>query len=190
MAKYAAEGERVISVTCSSGGKGWNLEKESSKIKKRRQEVIAADKILGCSVSYLMNLPDAQLPKYLRLKKYRKKLHDLIEAQKPKIIFTHCIDDPHTDHRAVAQLSKELAESFSNISVYSFTIASPLRILGRNKPRIYVDVSEHYEKKLAAAKEFKSQQMWLYYYITVSRIMNKLAGWKIGVKHAEMFYSI
>ena len=96
-------------------------------------------------------------------------------------------DDPHPMHANISKLVNELTKD-RDIEVYTFAITSPLKVKQRDMPRLYIDISDTFDEKKAALKEFKSQEFWLMYYKNITFMMNKIAGLKSHHKYAEVFY--
>lgn len=184
IAKYAEEGEDVISVIFSDGNP---VNQTKNFIIERRKESISAGKILGVRDTVFLGLPDNPISSEFRSKRIKDRITKIIHKLNPRIIFTHCPDDPHPTHAGIAYLVNKIAKE-TKTTVYTFTIASPLKIRQRDKPRLYIDISETYEKKKEALKQFHSQEHWLIYYKFIAYINNRLAGMKSHHKYAEVFY--
>jgi len=184
IAKYAQEGEYVVSIIFTSGDP---VNKKKEFIIKRRAESISAGKILGVKDTVFLGLPDNPLSTEFGSKKIKQRVTKIIHKLNPRIIFTHCPDDPHPTHAGIAHLVKKITKE-TKTTVYTFTIGSPLKIRQRDKPRLYIDISETYNKKKDALKQFHSQECWLIYFKFIAYLNNRIAGLKSHHKYAEVFY--
>jgi LmbE family N-acetylglucosaminyl deacetylase len=120
-------------------------------------------------------------------------LLDIIKKEKPSKIFTHSPDDFHHDHRAVHRIVKALvAEHKLTKDIYTFDVWNPLKLLKRNVPKLVVDISDTFKKKLEAYEAHESQvnlpgmlpfrvRMW---------IDAILYGWSNQCRYAELFYKL
>jgi N-acetylglucosamine malate deacetylase 1 len=183
IAKYAEEGEDVVSVILSDGDP---INNSKDFIIKRRKESISAGKILGINDTVFMGLPDRPFGSNLNNKSIKGRIENIITKLNPRIIFTHSPDDPHPVHASIARLAKEIAGK--NIPLYTFTIGSPLKVKQRHMPRLYINISETYNKKKQALREFHSQEHYLIYYKFVAFLSNKIAGMHSHNNYAEVFY--
>jgi N-acetylglucosamine malate deacetylase 1 len=188
IAKYAKEGEDIVSIIFTSGDPTniGHYKNANEAAIRRRKESIAAAKILGVSDTIFLGLPDKQFSTASK-EKATKRIAKIVKKLSPKIIFSHVPDDPHPVHRTVANIAKEIASS-ENIELYTFTIVNPLKLKHRDAPRLYIDISETRNKKNKALKHFKSQEHWLIYYKALSYLMDKIAGIHSNHKYAEVFY--
>ena len=84
-------------------------------------------------------------------------------------------------------VAKEIA-SKTDTSLYTFSIGSPFKVKQRDMPRLYIDISDTFNKKKEALKEFHSQEHWLIYYKLIAQLSNKIAGMHSHNKYAEVFY--
>ncbi|MBT3940577.1 PIG-L family deacetylase [Candidatus Woesearchaeota archaeon] len=184
IAKYAQDGEEVISIIFSDGDP---VHKSKDFTIKRRKESIAAGKKLGISDTVFLGLPDKPFIPLLKDKHILKRINNILNKLAPKVIFTHMPDDPHPMHANISKLVNELTKD-RDIEVYTFAITSPLKVKQRDMPRLYIDISDTFDEKKAALKEFKSQEFWLMYYKNITFMMNKIAGLKSHHKYAEVFY--
>ena len=162
IAKYSKAGEKVVAVIFSSGESSSPLMKTEVIIELRKEETKKADKLLGVSETRFLDLTDAKVGQEFKEKKLEKELKKIIEKVKPSKIFTHSIDDPHPDHHAVYEIVTTLVDKikFSG-DVYCFDVWNPINFRHRELPRMYVDVSNTFDKKIKALKLFKSQKMAL-----------------------------
>ncbi len=186
LAKYAKEGKKFKTIVFTHGAfHPYFTKKVISKI--RQKEGIKSDKVLKGSGILCLGLKDMSLKKELGNKELKQKIIGIIKKEKPKKIFTHSSFDSHPDHKALYNLVKELInKKIIKCDVYSFdvwTVFNPKR----NSPKLVVDVSKTFEKKLEAIFAYKSQKnvIWtLMFNICLKAIIN---GWIYKYKYAEVF---
>lgn len=194
IAKYASEGKHIHSIFFSFGeGSHFHLQKEVI-AKKRFYESKKADEILGAKQIEYLGLPDGKIKAGIeeRGKEQMKKLLlQKIEEHKPSKIFTNATDDSHPDHRAVANLLQELIdEQKINCPVYVFEVWHIAKLKDRHLPKLVVDTTDFFRKKIDAFKAHKSQWMVYYQFIWKLYIKDRLQGRKNKGKYAEVFYKI
>ena len=111
--------------------------------------------------------------------------------KKPAKIFTHSIDDPHTDHRAVYKIVTDTYDSMRyKCDVYSFDVWNPINFRKRDQPKLYVDITDTFKTKLSALRCFESQKIamiTLLWSVYLRAIINGLHN---HCKYAERFYKI
>lgn len=191
LAKYAREGNDVITVIFSYGEKSHPWLQDKEVVKMRVEESKVADKVIGAKKLYYLGLKEGQFVEGVKDKKLVTKLKRLINVIKPVKIFTHSIDDPHPDHRAVFNTVNDIISSIRHkCDVYSFDIWNPLSIRNRDKPKLVVDVSKTFKFKIRAIQEHKSQWMALAWMIPATYLRGLLNGLDKGVKYAEVFVKL
>jgi LmbE family N-acetylglucosaminyl deacetylase len=176
LAKWAAAGCEVISVTITSGDAGCNDPGKDGAYKPvlaqiREAEQAAANQVLGIQTSIFLRYPDGELEPTLAL---RKELARLIRQYKPDVVVT---GDPqgvfygsgyinHPDHRAAAQSA--LYATFPSAGTrliftdlleagYEPHNVKRVYIHGSEKPDTWVDIGATMDKKIAALKKHVSQ---------------------------------
>ena len=119
------------------------------------------------------------------------KVSRIIHQYQPDKIFTHSSDDPLSDHNALNKFVTDLCnETDYKGEVYSFDVWTPFKIKERNLPKLYIDISKTFGKKIASLKCFESQWMsmisllWSVYYRAIRN------GIKARCMFAEVFYRI
>lgn len=187
IAKYAREKKNVIAVIFSFGelSMPWLKAEEVRKI--RKKESLAAAKILGTGETHFLGLKEGKIEEEGELVK--GKIAQFIKKNTPEKIFMHSQDDPHLDHRAshryVLSVLKELNYKGQ---VYTFDVWNPLTIKDRDVPKLYVDVSKDFGKKLSAAKAFETQRLQGRWPLVPTLIWRGLLyGFKNGCRFAERF---
>jgi LmbE family N-acetylglucosaminyl deacetylase len=157
----------------------------------RVKESLKAAKILGSKKPLYLGIREGQFEKELKNRQYRDKLMKLITTKKPSKIFTHALDDPHADHRAVYHFALSLLDSMRyRGDLYSFDVWNPINIRKRHRAKMVVDVSDTFDTKIRAMEAHKSQwvaQLVLWWNLYLKAMYNGLNN---GVKYAEVFNKI
>ncbi len=195
MAKYAKEGKKITTVIFSYGELSIVLRRKKHSVERRVKESQKADKIIGGSGVIFFGLTDTKVAQEIDEKDIIRKMIDIIKDKKPKKIFTHNLDDPHPDHRAVRKTVLDvLYEMNYKCDVYAFQIYTPVKIRRRNVPKLVVDISDTFKIKLEAIKAFRSQVNW-YAFLNWPMLFSTflrdfLNGINNNVRFAEVFYKI
>lgn len=193
LAKYAKEGKHITTIIMSYGEMSHPHFQEEIVIKTRVEEAMQADKIIGGSGVLFLGLKEGKFREDAKEKKAQEKLIELFKHFKPEKIFMHSNDDTHPDHRATFDIVKEAYDNSEiNCPVYTFDVWAPFSIKKRDAPRIIINVSSYYTRKLRAISCFKSQlgilQMLNWYVYTRMLIHNLYDGLRNGHQFAEVFY--
>lgn len=176
LAKWAAAGCEIISVTITSGDSGCNEPDKDGSYKPvlakiREEEQKAANDVIGIKTSIFMGYPDGELEPTIPL---RKELARLIRQYKPEVVLT---GDPqgvfygngyinHPDHRAAAQAA--LYATFPSAGTrlmftdlldagYQPHNVKKVYVHGSDKPDTWVDISSTIDTKVAALRKHVSQ---------------------------------
>jgi N-acetylglucosamine malate deacetylase 1 len=128
----------------------------------RAEEAIEAAKILKLDVRENLDLPDGHV---WLTEETRTKLVRVLRRLKPKVVFTHQLNDPHPDHDHIANLVRECSRLASLIKydhefgqeripapIVAHSIFSRLVV-----PSFIVDISAFASGKMDAIKAHKSQ---------------------------------
>lgn len=205
IAKWIREGATAYYLILTDGSKGSNdLQMTSKKlIKIRRQEQLAAAKILGVKKVFFLNYPDCELVADLKLKKeITQKIRQLkptkVVTINPQVLFSvkrNFVN--HSDHRAAGLATID--------SVYPLArdhLTFPQQLKEGLKPHkvkeLYLssfaegnfisDISQTFDLKIAALRAHKSQvddkalrrvEEW-----------SRQAGRRRGFKYAEVFIKL
>ena len=198
IANYAKQGKKVKTVIFSYGELPLSspiLLKEKHSIERRVKESQKADKIIGGSGVMFFGLVDTKVAQEIDEKDILSRMIKLIKDLKPKKIFTHNIDDPHPDHRAVRKAVVDvLYEMNYKCDVYAFQIYTPIKLRRRNVPKLVVDISDTFKIKIKALKAFRTQFNfyafinWIPLFSTFVR--NFMNGINNNCRFAEVFYKI
>jgi LmbE family N-acetylglucosaminyl deacetylase len=195
IAKYAAEGHDVYTLIFSYG-EGTHPHYKKEVIREiREEESKKADKLLGAKETIFLGTTDGKLAQEKEHPEVQEKLRKALLHYKPEKIFTHAVDEAHPDHVAVHQLLLQVydelhAENKLTCSIFSFGIWRFFKFKRRSKPRLIVDITDTFTKKLSALKLFKSQKvamLTLTWSVYVKAIIN---GYRYGTTFAEVFYKI
>src|SRR3989338_6505466 len=194
IAKYASEGKKIHSIFFSLGeGSHLHLKKEFI-AKKRYFEAKKADEILGTTGTENLGFPDLNIEQGITERgrdQIKKLILQKIEEYTPSKIFTNATDDSHHDHHAVSNLIQELIdEKKVYCDVYVFEVWHIAKLKGRHLPKLVVDTSEHFKKKLEAFRAHKSQWMVYYEFVWKLYIKDRINEKKHKGKYAEVFYKV
>ncbi len=204
IAKEIALGKKVGIVDLTRGELGT---RGSAEI--RDQEAAESAKILGLAVRDNLSIPDGF---FTNTREYQLKVIEAIRRFKPEIVITNAYHDRHPDHgrahelvEASAFLSglRKIETSYNNEEQEAWRPNLVLHFIQDNyiKPDILVDVTDHWDKKIASIRAFGSQffnpdwqnepQTYISSpnFIEVIEARAREFGKSIGVKYAEGFTS-
>ncbi len=197
IAKYAQEGHRIINVIFTSGEGSSPWLKEEVIKEERVKEAIRIDQFLGCEKTLFLSIRDKDLfggikhkglVTFVNNKSLIEKVSNLIKKYNPDKIFTHTKTDPHEDHRSTNEIVfKALALTNCRASVFVFEVWN---VSNESHPRMYVDVSKTFHKKVEAMKMFKSQKMSVYALFFQVILKAFFSGFHANCRFAERFYKI
>ena len=191
IAKYADEGKEVITVFFSYGETSHPYLKKDITIKMRVKESKEAGKILGEKKMVYLGLKDGALHSETKKAEVKNKIRSLIVEYRPEKVFTHSEDDPHPDHRAV---NKAVLEALENVrcrcDMYTFPVWNVLSVRERNHPKMFVDITSTFRRKIDSLYAHKSQKLAIYSLITSIYIRAFLNGLHSDVRYAEVFYKV
>lgn len=195
VAKYAAEGATIKTVIFSYGELSHPHYKPEDIRKVREEESDKADKILGTHGVEFLGIPDGKIVAEQKNEEFKEIIRKILLKEKPQKIFTHANDEAHPDHIAVHNIVLEVYDKLHEegkltSSIYSFGIWRFFKYRHRQKPRLIVDVTQTFTKKLDALKMFKSQKvamLTLTWSVYVKAIIN---GFKHKKNFVEVFYKL
>lgn len=191
LAKYAQEGKEIFTYIFSFGENSHPHFQKKVIAKIRVRECKRADKILGVQNTFFLGLKENKFFEEFKLRALQEKLVHIIRVAKPTKIFTHAIDDPHPDHRAVYNLVITTVKEHSlPTEVYSFDIWNPIKVRQRNEPKLVVEITETVSKKIEALECHQSQKIviWLFKWrLYIEAFMNGLNN---DCKFAEIFHKV
>ena len=197
IAKYAKEGKKVKSIIFSYGELSPPHLKPEIVRKMRVKEAEQADKILGGKGVVFFDLKEGRFPQGIKDQKIKAKLKKILQKEKPEKIFTHGANDLHPDHFATHNLIKGMMQKKEiSCEVYCFDIWNVVRVRKRVVPRLMVNITSTFAKKIRAVNAHKSQTSlpatqflifpitWMIYF---KAIVN---GWNNNCRYAEIFDKI
>jgi len=191
LAKYAQQGKNIYTVVFSYGEKGILLLKPEIVTKIRVKEAIKADEVIGGKKVEFFDLKEGKFKQDIEKKNIIEKLSKIIKKIKPTKIFTHSIDDPHPDHKAVYNsVLDAVKKARYKEDVFLFDVWNPFVIRKTHLPKLYEDVTETFDKKVEALKCFESQKIaliTLFWSVYVRAIIH---GFHIHKKYSERFFKI
>jgi LmbE family N-acetylglucosaminyl deacetylase len=191
LVKYSKEGKSIITVIFSYGESSHPWLKEKVTAEMRIKEHKEAEKIIGGKKTVYFGLKENNFLKDIEERNIKEQINKLIKRYKPMKIFTHSIDDPHPDHKAVYSTLIEIADKIRyKGGIYSFDVWNPINIRKRNNPKLVVDISNTFKYKLKAIKCHKSQKLAIFFLILNIYVKAFFNGIKNGVRFAEVFYKI
>jgi len=206
IAKYAEQGKNIITVVFSYGEASPPWLTREQAIKLRVNESKEAGKILGTKHVLFLGISEGNFLKECNDKKTYELIMKIIKKFEPKAIFTHSNDDANIDHREVNRSIMNVAEEMNyKGDIYSFEIKLPIilspnfpflhfelpiRFKNRYLPRLYVDITHTFQKKMNALSCFGSQKIPIMQLIPIIYARAIFSGWKIKRRYAEKFYKI
>ena len=191
IAKYSKEGKDVITIIFSYGEMSHPHLKEKIVINTRVKESKKAQNILGEKEVIYLGLKEGAFEDGIRQMKAIDVIGKLISDNNPSKIFMHSMDDVHPDHKAVYSIVSEVIDNVGFTGeVYSYDVWTIVNYRKRDCPKLVVDISKTFKKKIKAFKMHRSQMnaqillMWSIY------LKAWVHGLNNGVKYAEVFYKL
>jgi len=149
-ALYAAVGVSVHSLILTDGGLGGVAGQEGNLIATRRDEVLAAAKLLGYGRPIFANLPDRSLGDSIPL--IVKLILQHMSRLGADVLFAPSLWEIHPDHRATAQAALEAIKSLGDgHTLVQYEVGVPLL------PNRLVDITQVLQQKQEAMQCFASQ---------------------------------
>ena len=190
IAKYVEEGKKVTVVIFSYGEASLpHLQADYVK-KTRLKEIKQVSSFLGTQETLFLGLPDANIKDFVNDEHTLKEVKKIILKHNPEKIFTHSPQDPHApgDHKAVHQIvSKVLDSTRKKYDLFAFEVWN---ITPENRPVMYIDISNHFQRKIKAMRLFKSQWFSIILTYIPVYLRAKKYGLKNNCKYAEKFYKL
>ncbi|MAG50393.1 hypothetical protein CL621_01990 [archaeon] len=192
IAKYAKEGKNIFVIIFTYGESSNPLLKKKITIETRVKESKEIGKSLGCKETIFLGVPEGKISKKLKDTTFINKISSLVKKYNPNKIFTHTSSDIlHQDHVSVNKVITKVIDNLDKkYSLYTFPIWNPLRFLKRENPRLFVDVTKTFQKKIKAMKLFESQKIFTYPLLPAVYLRAKVYGMESNCKYAEKFYKI
>ena len=191
LSKYAEKGYNVYTYIMSYGEKSHPHMQKQVIANLRLKESEAANKVIGGKGVNCFGVQEGKFSEDFKKYNLKERIKEEITMHFPEKIFTHSIDDPLPDHNATFKLIKETTDEMKfKGDVYSFEIWNLFSARDRRKPKLVVDISETFEKKVKALKCFKSQQVAMWTLLPASYARAITNGLYYNVKYAETFYKV
>lgn len=195
IAKLNKEGHTVHTFIGSFGELSHPHYKPEVIRKERVKEAQRADKVYGGAGNVqFLGLRELKFTEDFTRKELGEKLAKRLKRLRVKRVYLTAPNDSHPDHKAfTALILGMLKEHGLAPSVYAFYIYPVLHLV--SAPRVFIDVSDTYGKKLEALKLFTSQ--FAFTHAITNNIMyvfmlarNAFNGFLRGMRHAEVFYKL
>ncbi|MBN2880578.1 PIG-L family deacetylase [Candidatus Woesearchaeota archaeon] len=193
IAKFTNEGKKVHTLIFSFGESShpWLQEDKIKGIRIKESE--SAGKIVGTESTEFIGVWDGAFKKYVQKNPdIVKKIKAYIKKINPDKIFTHSFDDViYYDHKITHNIVMQAIEEIKFTGeIYTFNIWNPLTIRKRDSPKLIVDITNTFTKKVDALKCFKSQKVALVQLTPVVYIRAFMNGLNKGFRFAEEFSRI
>jgi len=181
----------VRTFICSFGEQSHPHLKKVEVRKMRVLESKKANAVLGGSDVLFLGMREGHFPEDYESHQWRGKILRHIHAFRPDRIITHSSDDPHPDHRNVHKIVLDLYEKGKlRCEVYTFDIWNLFDVRKRRNPKLMVDISQTFTRKLDALSTFKSQKVALFTLLWSVYTKAAYYGMRSGVRYAEVFYKV
>lgn len=188
IAKYAAEGVKVIKVVFSFGESSHPHFQEHIVINRRLEETETASRSIGITKTIFWGMRDTKIKEDAEKINAVGKVKQLLNEYKPERIFVTSAIDPHPDHQAVNRnVLKAIDSSRKNYAVYEFEVWN---IIKENKPVMYVDITPFYRKKIKYIQQFSSQWQFMSALKIPVWLRTRYYGSKHNCRYAEKFYKV
>jgi LmbE family N-acetylglucosaminyl deacetylase len=139
--KYAENNHRVYMMIVTEGGMG-------GAPGVRRNEAEEAARLIGVREIFWGKYQDTEIA---LSKSLIDDIEHAIRAVHPAFIFVHHKEDTHQDHRALVQAAMSATRYVRNVLFYEGPTSVDFR------PNVFVDISSHLDRKLAALAAYASQ---------------------------------
>jgi len=187
IASLSQQGEKVESILFTRGNRfpPWWDEKKLEKT--REKESKNAAKILGISKTHFLGFRDAEIIKQVN-DAIIEKIVKIIRKEEPERIFYHSKNDTHPDHVAVSTIVERALEKINpKPKCYSYEISNFVNFFERKDPKIFFDVTNTLDEKIAAIRAFQSQKLLMLPLIPIVFARAVSNGRKSGFRYAEKF---
>ena len=203
IARWAARGSKVTLVVCTNGDKGTsNLEVAPQELARiREEEQLKAAEVLGVQHVAFLRFPDQGLED---THEFRERLVREIRTHRPEIVFTIDPNRPymtHRDHRMTGRVTLDAVFPYARDHLaYPEHLAQGLQpnkvrevyLWGSEQPDTFLDITDTFEKKVAALFCHRSQVGEAPDDGRMARMRERYgeAGKRVGVGLAESFKRI
>jgi LmbE family N-acetylglucosaminyl deacetylase len=187
--KYSSDETEIYTIIFSFGEKSHPMFKKKVTAKARVKEAKEVNALLNGKDLIFLGLKDGQFQKEIPKKNTEERLLKLIRKFRPDRILTHSPDDPLQDHREVYKCVLSAAEKHNfKGEIFCFDVWTLFNLKKSGLPKIYVDTSEFFHKKVEALKMFKSQKLSFLILILPTFLRDFINGLKNHSKYAEVLY--
>jgi LmbE family N-acetylglucosaminyl deacetylase len=178
LTKYAQKGHDIYLWIASNGALGGDGGV-------REQEQVESARIMGVREVFWGRYPDTEIPLNREL---IVRIEAVIRQIEPRMIFVHCPDDTHQDHRNLAQGTMSATRYVPNFLFYEGPTTQNFT------PNCFTDIEPVLEDKLACLKAHRSQvtktNIEDLTILELARSSANFRGIQARVKYAEAFQSI
>jgi LmbE family N-acetylglucosaminyl deacetylase len=182
LAKFASAGNDVTIIYLTTGEAGIEGKSHDEAAAIRKQEAINASKILNAKPVFAGQVDGDTIMN----NEWVNKMHDLIDAEKPDIVFTHWPLDSHKDHQIASLLTvQSWMRTQNKWPLYFFEVCAGEQTL-TFRPTDYIDITDTQDKKRKAVYCHVSQDPDSIY-ACGHAAMEDFRGRELGVKAAEAF---
>ncbi|HTE34317.1 MAG TPA: PIG-L deacetylase family protein [Chryseolinea sp.] len=182
LAKLAKQGHDVTIIYLTTGEAGITGKTHAEAATTRKGEAIAACKVLNAKPVFAGQIDGDTIVNT----EWIKKIGELINVEKPDIVFTHWPIDSHKDHQAASMLTIQAwMNSGKGFQLFFFEVLTGIQTAVFN-PTDYVDIETTQDQKRKSVFCHKSQDP-AGIYSAGHEDMENSRGREIGVKAAEGF---
>lgn len=182
LAKFAHAENDVTIIYLTTGEAGIEGKSHDEAAAIRKQEAINACKILNAKPVFAGQIDGDTIIN----NDWVNKMHDLIDAEKPDIVFTHWPLDSHKDHQVASLLTvQSWMRTQNKWALYFFEVCAGEQTLTFH-PTDYIDITDTQEQKRKAVYCHISQDPDSIYSCGHAS-MEDFRGRELGVKAAEAF---
>lgn len=186
--KHVSSGDRVYLLVMTQV---YAPEWKNEEIEMRKQEAIRAAAVLGITEVYFAGFPTCKIntvPTIALVNVISKYIRKIM----PEMIYLPPRNDPNVDHTRICQAGIAAAKNAPFIrKIISYEVPTVFRYDGM-KTNLYIDISDHFKKKIRAMKEYKSELIRFPHPRSIKglTILASERGLAIGAKRAEAFQII
>jgi LmbE family N-acetylglucosaminyl deacetylase len=182
LAKFALAGNAVTIIYLTTGEAGIEGKSHDEAAAIRKQEALNACKVLHANAVFAGQIDGDTIMN----NDWVNKMHDLINAEKPDIVFTHWPLDSHKDHQVASLLTvQSWMRTNDKWPLYFFEVCAGEQTL-TFRPTDYIDITDTQEQKRKAVYCHISQDPDGIY-ACGHAAMEDFRGRELGVKAAEGF---
>lgn len=186
LAKLAKAGHDVTIIYLTTGEAGIEGKSHAQAHDIRKQESINACRILKVKPVFAGQIDGDTVVN----NEWYKRIQNLLEQEKPDIVFTHWPIDSHRDHQAASLLTMQAwLRTKKKFLLYFFEVCIGMQSMIFH-PTDYVDITDTQEQKREALYCHASQHPDIIYGKHGHSSMEEFRGREINVKAAEAFVKL